>query len=192
MGAENVKAAKEFLGWPSQEEFHVPEEVKKHLFNLKVSAMKEGEKWGQLFENYSREYPQEASEYKAWQKGEVPKCQLDNEEFWKAESKPNATRAVSGEVLNRAAAFMPNLIGDSADLAPSTKTYMKDKGDFSPESHSGANLHFGVREYVGMDGEVISIDHFGESAPAEEIFKKYGFTVENVLDKAMAIINRSV
>lgn len=148
LGADHIKATKEFLGWPSEEEFHVPEEVKRHLLNLKVTAIKQEEKWSQLFENYSREFPELAKEWAAWQKGEVSESFLDAEEFWSFDSKPNATRALSGDVLNKAAAFVPNLIGGAADLAPSTKTYMKGKGDFSADDHSGANLHFGVREHA--------------------------------------------
>ena len=72
---------------------------------------------------------------------------LDDDSFWKFE-KPIATREASGILINRLANIIPNLIGGSADLSPSNKTYMKDRGDFSAGNRSGANLHFGVREHA--------------------------------------------
>lgn len=69
------------------------------------------------------------------------------EELWNVE-KPTATRDASGNVINALTKIIPNLIGGSADLAPSNKTYMKDRGDFSKENRGGANLHFGVREHA--------------------------------------------
>ena len=72
----------------------------------------------------------------------------DDEDFWSCDSKANATRNSSGEMLNRLAARIPNLIGGSADLAPSNKSNMKNRGDFSSKDRSGSNLHFGVREHA--------------------------------------------
>lgn len=148
LGVDNVKATKECLGWPVDSEFHVPEEVREHMSNLKNYGAKEEEKWNQLFESYSKEYPELATEWAVWQNGDIAFDKLDSENFWKFDSKANATRALSGDVLNKVAAFTPSLIGGAADLAPSTKTYMKDKGDFSAENYAGANLHFGVREHA--------------------------------------------
>lgn len=71
---------------------------------------------------------------------------LDTEEFWAFDNKPEATRSVSGKILNKAKKVMPNLMGGAADLAPSTKTYMEGVGDFSAENYAGSNMHFGVRE----------------------------------------------
>ena len=85
-------------------------------------------------------------------------AKLDDEAFWHFEDKPMATRATSGEVLNRLAKFVPNLFGGSADLAPSNKSYMKDGGDFSKENYAGNNLHFGVREHaMGAISNAISV-----------------------------------
>lgn len=72
---------------------------------------------------------------------------MNDEEFWKYEGNL-ATRVSSEQVLNRLAKIVPNLIGGSADLSPSTKTIMKGRGDFSAEDRTGANLHFGVREHA--------------------------------------------
>ena len=77
---------------------------------------------------------------------DIAKDLIDNEEFWAYEDKPEATRNLSGMVINRIKDIIPGFIGGAADLAPSTKTYMKDEGDFSAENYGGRNLHFGVRE----------------------------------------------
>jgi transketolase len=82
-----------------------------------------------------------------WLSGKVS-VDLDKEEdLWNFD-KPMATRASSGKIINKLASLVPNLIGGSADLAPSTKTYMEGKGDFSKENRAGANLHFGIREHA--------------------------------------------
>ena len=76
---------------------------------------------------------------------------LDNDEFWAFADKPEATRNLSGMAINRLKNYLPNLIGGSADLAPSTKTYMSGMGDFSKDNYAGRNLHFGIRE-LAMTG----------------------------------------
>ncbi len=146
LGDENVAALKENLGWPSQEPFFVPDEV---YANYKAIAAKKAEDeaaWNKLFAEYCAKYPEMK---KAWDDEfnlDIAKSLIDNEEFWAFEDKPEATRNLSGVVLNRLKNYVPSLIGGAADLAPSTKTYMKDMGDFSKENYAGRNLHFGVRE----------------------------------------------
>ncbi|GKU24862.1 transketolase [Clostridium folliculivorans] len=147
LGVENIKKAKEFLGWSYEEEFHVPEEVREHLCETIERGTKVEEEWNKLFESYKKEYPEIASEWELWNSGEVKADLLSNEEYWNFEGKL-ATRVSSEKVINRLMDLVPNLIGGSADLAPSTKTYMKGKGDFSKEDRSGRNLHFGVREHA--------------------------------------------
>lgn len=71
---------------------------------------------------------------------------LSNEEYWKFENKDVATRAVSGDLINKLKDIYPNMIGGSADLGPSNKSEMKNEGFFSPENRAGRNIHFGVRE----------------------------------------------
>lgn len=146
LGDENVAALKENLNWPSQEPFFVPEEV---YANYKAIAEKKAEDevaWNKLFAEYITKYPEMKE---AWDKEfnlDIAKDLINNEEFWQYDEKPEATRNLSGVVLNRLKNFVPNLIGGAADLSPSTKTYMKDEGDFSKENYLGRNLHFGVRE----------------------------------------------
>jgi len=147
LGAENIKKTKEFLKWHYEGEFHVPEEVRANMNVLIEEGQEKEDEWNTLFASYSKEYPELAKEWEVWHIDKLPVDLLNNEDFWKFSGKM-ATRASSGEVINRLAKLVPNLIGGSADLAPSNKTYMKDKGDFSAEDRSGANLHFGVREHA--------------------------------------------
>lgn len=146
LGEENIKALKEFLGW-KEEDFTVPSEVTAEMDSFREKAEKEEDSWKALFDNYKKAYPELAAEYEAWMKNEVPVEKLDDSSFWSFE-KPLATRQASEVVINRLAAMVPNLIGGSADLAPSNKTRIKDGGDFSAEDRSGRNLHYGVREHA--------------------------------------------
>ena len=94
-----------------------------------------------------RSYPQEAAQWESWHSLELPIDLLSNEDFWTYEG-DLATRASSEKVLNKVAALVPNLIGGSADLAPSNKSKMKDRKYYSPEEPTGSNLHFGIREFA--------------------------------------------
>ncbi|BDR80939.1 transketolase [Clostridium tetani] len=147
LGEENLKITREFLKWGHEEEFFVPEEVREYMKEKVEELSKEEEEWNKLKEEYDNKYPELAKEWELWFSGKIEKDLLNDEDFWKFEKK-TATRAASGDVINRLAMVVPNLIGGSADLAPSNKTYMKDKGDFSKEDRKGANLHFGVREHA--------------------------------------------
>lgn len=147
LGAENIKAMKENLGW-KQEDFYVPAEVYSNMDKYINAGVKKESSWNNLFESYKNEYPELAEEYSKWMSGEIDnETLLNNEEFWSFD-KEMATRESSGIIINRLANLIPNLVGGSADLAPSNKTYMSGKGDFSAEDRSGRNLHFGVREHA--------------------------------------------
>ena len=147
LGAENVKAMKENLGW-KQEDFYVPTEVYSNMDNYINAGVEKENSWNTLFESYKNEYPELAAEYSKWMSGDIDsEALLNNEDFWSFD-KEMATRESSGIMINRLANLIPNLIGGSADLAPSNKTYMAGKGDFSAEDRSGRNLHFGVREHA--------------------------------------------
>lgn len=147
LGEENLKEAKEFLGWTYEEEFFVPEEVKEHMETIKQKGIEAEKAWQEKWEAYAKEYPELAKEWELWHSDELPVDLLNDEDFWKFDG-PDATRSSSGKVINRLAKLLPNLIGGSADLAPSTKTLMNDRGSFSAENRTGSNLHFGVREHA--------------------------------------------
>lgn len=147
LGAENIKKTKEFLKWTYEGDFHVPQEVREYMRTLVEEGSKKEEEWNKLYEAYKKEYPELAKEYELWYSGNLPVDLLNHEDFWKFSGKA-ATRNSSGEVINRLAGLVPNFIGGSADLAPSNKTNIKGKGDFSAEDRSGANLHYGIREFA--------------------------------------------
>lgn len=148
LGEENIKALKENCGWRLEPSFYVPDEVYENMNNYINEGIEKEEKWNEVFNEYKNAYPELANEYSKWMKNEVDKEELlNNEEFWSFD-KEMATRDSSGVVINRLANIIPNLIGGSADLAPSNKSYMNGKGDFSAEDRSGQNLHFGVREHA--------------------------------------------
>lgn len=147
LGAENIKSMKENLGW-KQDDFYVPAEVYSNMANYINAGVEKENSWNNLFESYQNEYPELAAEYSKWMSGKIDsEALLSNEDFWSFD-KEMATRESSGIMINRLAELIPNFIGGSADLAPSNKTYMSGKGDFSAEDRSGRNLHFGVREHA--------------------------------------------
>lgn len=146
LGVENVTALKENLQWPSQDAFHVPNEVYTHYQSIAKKNSKMEEAWNQLFADYCKQYPEMAQLWEQYYSEIDENALLGNEEFWTYEQKANATRNLSGMVINRLNKLLPNMFGGSADLAPSTKTYMDGAGDFSKEDYTGKNLHFGVRE----------------------------------------------
>ncbi|MFQ9510435.1 MAG: transketolase [Lachnospiraceae bacterium] len=146
LGQENVLSMKENLGWPSMEPFYVPEEVYAH-YKEKVSQRAAAQtEWNQLFAQYCEAYPEMKELWDKYYDQDAATKAYDCEEFWAYDEKAEATRNLSGKVINKLKNILPNLIGGSADLAPSTKTYMSDMGDFSKENYAGRNLHFGVRE----------------------------------------------
>lgn len=146
LGEENVAALKENLGWPSMEPFYVPDEVYANYKEIAKDKAKAEEAWNVMFAEYCEKYPELKAEWDKEFDLDIAKPLIDDEDFWKYDDKPDATRNLSGMVLNRLKNYVPNLIGGAADLAPSTKTYMKDMGDFSKNNRLGRNLHFGVRE----------------------------------------------
>ena len=145
LGVDNVKEMKENLAWESLEDFFVPADVYAHYEEIKKELAKKEEEWNVLFEEFSRKYPEKRT---LWDKfyGEVDIKALDSEEFWSWDDKADATRNISGKVLNRLKTIVPNLVGGSADLSPSNKSVMSDYDYFKAGDFSGRNIHFGVRE----------------------------------------------
>lgn len=134
------------LNWPSDESFYVPDEVYENYKELAKKGAKKEAEWNSLFEEYCTKYPEMKKLWDTYFDKNLAEKVLDTEEFWAFDNKPEATRSVSGKILNKAKKVMPNLMGGAADLAPSTKTYMEGAGDFSAENYAGSNMHFGVRE----------------------------------------------
>ena len=146
LGVDNVAALKENLGWPSQDAFYVPSEVYDNYKEKAAAGAKAEEEWKKLFADYCAKYPEMKELWDKYYDKDIARKLLDDEDFWKFEDKADATRNLSGKVINKLKDIIPGFIGGAADLAPSTKTNMKDAGDFSATDRSGRNLHFGVRE----------------------------------------------
>lgn len=146
LGIDNITELRKTLCWESDEPFFVPEDVYEHCKEIVQSKVKKEEKWNKLFKDYSEKYPEMKALWDKYHSDADEKALLNNEDFWACEDKPEATRSVSGNILNKVKKLIPNLIGGSADLGPSNKTYLKDEGEFSCEDYTGRNIHFGVRE----------------------------------------------
>lgn len=146
LGEENVAALKENIGWPCKEAFEVPEEVYANYKAIAADRAKAEDEWNKLFDEYCSKYPDMKEMWDNYYNGYDLSALFNSDEYWAKGDKPEATRSTSGTVLNLIKQHMPNMIGGSADLAPSNKTNMKDAGDFSKDNYAGSNLHFGVRE----------------------------------------------
>lgn len=146
LGEENVKALKENLGYPADKDFYVPEEVYDNYRKITEEKGKVEEEWNKLFADYCAKYPEMKELWDKYHDENAADYLIDDEDFWEYEDAPQATRNLSGTMINRIKDILPNFIGGSADLAPSNKTNMKDAGDFSKDNYGGRNLHFGVRE----------------------------------------------
>lgn len=146
LGADNVAATKEKLGWPSQEPFYVPTEVYENFTELAKRGQSEEDAWNALYAAYKKEYPEVEAEYRKMLDQQPDEAALEAADLFEVPEKAEATRVSSGRIINKLKDVMPNLIGGSADLGPSNKTYMNGEGDFAPENRGGRNIHFGVRE----------------------------------------------
>lgn len=151
LGADNIIAMKKTLGWPSEEPFFVPDEVYENYKAKAENLAKKEEEWSKLFKDYCEKFPEMKTLWDEY-KDETKACKLlDDEDFWSYDEKADATRNLSGKVLNKLSAKLPTLFGGSADLAPSNKSYVNGAGDYSAENYAGRNVHFGVRE-LAMTG----------------------------------------
>ncbi len=146
LGVENVAALRENLGWEEKESFVVPQDIYDNYKAIADEKAKAEDEWNKLFEAYAAEYPEMKELWDKYFDADSAKVLYDMDDFWHVADKPEATRSVSGKLINYMTKVLPNMFGGAADLAPSTKTYMNGLGDFSAEDRTGSNLHFGVRE----------------------------------------------
>jgi transketolase len=151
LGADEVRAAKRFYGWPEDARFLVPDGVYEHFADGPGAR---GERlrtqWEALFEKYRQEYPELGEALDLMQRRLLPEGWDADIPTFPADAKGLAGREANGKVLNALAKRVPWLIGGASDLAPSTKTRLTfdGAGDFGPHDRSGRNLHFGVREHA--------------------------------------------
>jgi transketolase len=163
-GWDEIDQAKESVGWPKEPHFYIPDNVMAH-FRAQVKTGEDLESdWEEKLSGYAEAYPELAAELKRRIAGELPEDWESGLPVFPADEKGMASRAASGKVLNGLAQVLPELMGGSADLAPSNKTWINGDLDFQPETPEGRNMHFGVREH-GMGGIVNGMSVHGGLIP---------------------------
>jgi transketolase len=149
LGAEEIKGAKRHYGWPEDSQFLVPEGVRERFQERMGARGKQlREAWEKTFAEYRKQHPELADHLERMQRRELPSGWDKELPSFPADAKGMATRESSGKVLNALAKNYPWLVGGSADLNPSTKTYITSSGPMKPGDHAGRNIHFGVREHA--------------------------------------------
>ena len=148
LGEDEVRATKEFYGWPPDEHFLVPPEVPDHFADgIGKRGQKLHDAWSKQFDKYAAKHPELAEQWKRMQRRELPDGWDKALPTFPADAKGVASRSSSGKVLNAVAANVPWLLGGAGDLAPSTKTLLSDENAFEANNYSGRNFHFGIREH---------------------------------------------
>jgi len=148
LGDEELNAAKENLGWPLEPRFLIPDDVLA-FFRKAVEQGREREfDWKMKFEAYKNLHPNLGAELSRRLAGKLPDDWTAELPTFPADAKGMATRASSGKIINALAPILPELIGGSADLAPSNNTKIDGSPDFQKVSYAGRNFHFGVREHA--------------------------------------------
>lgn len=169
LGEAEVQATKRALNWPSMEPFWLPDDV---VAAYRIAGP-QGERaealWRDQLTSYEQTYREEARELRRVLSGKLPENWIMALPRFGPDDKPMATRAASGRVLESLATVIPELVGGSADLAPSTRTYLSGFGDFSRESPQGRNYHFGVREH-GMGAILNGMTLYGGLRPYGSTF----------------------
>ena len=184
LGAAEVKATKEKLGWPVEPPFYLPDDALACFREAVAAGQKAEAGWKERFKAYSDKFPEVAKEFQQVTSGKLPAGWEESLPSFPADAKGLATRAASGKILAAVATKLPQLIGGSADLNPSTFTVLPKLGDFeSPErtatdqqgavgggwDYAGRNVHFGVREH-GMGAALNGMAAHGGVIPFGSTF----------------------
>ncbi len=163
LGEDELKAAKKALGWASMDKFYLPEDSVRFFREVGAKGAGEQSAWQSKLDAYKKAFPAEGAEFEQIVSGKLSDNWQADLPKWKPEDKPLATRAAGGQTMNALAKHIPNLIGGSADLNPSTNTALKGEGDFQPPEsggpstqgavggvwgYAGRNIAFGVREHA--------------------------------------------
>ena len=167
LGKEELAETKKNLGWNYEQEFFVPEEVKNLFGARKKSLINEYNNWTTKFEAWKKENPDKADLFNKYEHEWLPE-NLYDELLNAAGKEANATRVLSSKVIQKIAELVPNFIGGSADLSPSTNTFMKNYSAVAPGKFEGRNFHFGIREHA-MGSIINGITLYGG-------FKAFGST----------------
>jgi transketolase len=149
LGEEEIKGAKRNYGWPEDAKFLVPDGVRERFQERMGNRGKQlRTEWMQRFEEYRKQFPDLADQLERMQRRDTPQGWDSELPTFPADAKGMATRESSGKVLNAVAKHYPWLVGGSADLNPSTKTYITGSESMKPGEYAGRNIHFGVREHA--------------------------------------------
>ena len=167
-GAEEVAATKRNLGWPEDAFFLVPDAVRKRFAEVAEKGVRAEADWEDCFEQWAKANPDLTAKWNhCWNKTIPADLEKQMPKFDPA--KPEATRNSGAKVLELLFKAVPSLMGGSADLAPSTKTWIKEYGSFEKATPSGRNLHFGVREH-GMGAILNGLAYHGGFIPFGSTF----------------------
>ncbi len=151
LGDEEIRLTKAVYGWPENEKFLVPDEVRKHFATgIGERGKKLYADWTAKFSQYKAKYPEQAAELERIGRRDLPDGWDADVQQFPADAKGMASRVSSGKVLNQIATRVPWLLGGSADLAPSNNSMLKfdGAGDFEADNYAGRNFHFGIREHA--------------------------------------------
>ena len=147
LGKEEVRLVKKNFGFDPDKDFDVPAEVLNFYQEVGNKSAEKEQEWNELYKNYKQRHPNLAKEYEDITAGIMPQGWKEKLPLFDA-GEELATRKASGKTLNAIADFLPQLIGGSADLAPSTDTNLNDYQSFSVKHRDGRNFHFGIREHA--------------------------------------------
>jgi len=147
LGDDELRAAKQALGWPVEPMFLLPEPALAHFREARTRGARWRGEWQGRFDAWAAAHPDLARQWREGQTGALPEGWDRDLPTFSPET-PVATRDASGAVLTAMSPRIPHLIGGDADLAPSTKTLVKSAGSFQRLSPGGRHLHFGVREHA--------------------------------------------
>lgn len=160
LGEDEVRLVKKNFGFDPDKSFVIPEEVAEFYHEAGKNSAKNEEKWNELFNEYKKRHPELAKEYEDISSGKLPEGWKNKLPIFKA-GESIATRKASGKTLNAIADFLPQLIGGSADLAPSTDTNLDAYASFSAKDRAGRNFHFGIREHgMGAVLNGMALSHY--------------------------------
>jgi transketolase len=147
-GWKEIEQAKQNAGWPVEPKFYIPDDVREHFLAKRDQGKRLEAEWEQRFAAYQKAFPELAAELKRRMNNELPADWEAALPSFASSEKGVATRSASGKVINALAKVLPELMGGSADLAPSNKTWIDGEPDFQADTPHGRNMHFGVREHA--------------------------------------------
>jgi len=148
LGDDELNAAKKNLGWPLEPRFLIPGDVLEFFREAIDGGRKAEDEWNVRLDEYRRSNPERGAELERRLAGRLPANWESALPTFSADPKGMSTRVASGKVINALAARVPELLGGSADLAPSNNTRIDGSPDFQKENYQGRNFHFGVREHA--------------------------------------------